>query len=123
MMFLQIDFYNRAVDIIDVLDIERLNDFDYAIIAREHLILKIIPEDTRAEMNFLWRRMNFVPGKRRLCIVPGCKPIDWKFKIPCKRESIMPSPRKDIEKEAKIALLKQYVAPLIRPGFVDFEEF
>jgi len=125
MMFLQIDFYKRAMDVIDMLEMDDvpMNDLEIEVIRREQLILRIIPEDTKTEMSFLWRLMNAVPSRRRLCIVPGCKPVDLKTKVPCKRNSILSYPRRDIEKEEKIALLKQYAAPPVRPGFVDFKEF
>ncbi|XP_050454921.1 uncharacterized protein LOC126853330 [Cataglyphis hispanica] len=117
-----IDFYERAIKVVDELDLERINDFD-DVIARQQLIVELMPKEMKEEVNFLWRRMNVVPAKRRLSVMPGCKPIDRKFKMPCMRRTILPSPPKDPERDARIALLKQYVPPHKRPGFVNFEEF
>ncbi|KAG5332863.1 TTC25 protein, partial [Acromyrmex heyeri] len=115
-----IDFYERAVKMVD--EIELNGDFD-DIAARQQLILKLMPKEMKGEVDFLWRRMDVVPAKRRLSVMPGCKPIDRKFKMPFTRRSILPSPPKDPERDARIALLKQYAPPRKRPGFVNFQEF
>ncbi|EZA57199.1 Tetratricopeptide repeat protein [Ooceraea biroi] len=118
-----IDFYERAVQAVEAeLDVERIGDFD-GIAARQQLILDLMPPGMKGEVDFLWRRMDVVPARRRLSVMPGCKPIDRKFKMPSTRRTILPSPRKDPERDARIALLKQHVPPLRRPGFVNFEEF
>ncbi|XP_012058299.1 PREDICTED: tetratricopeptide repeat protein 25-like [Atta cephalotes] len=117
-----IDFYERAVKIVDEMDVERNGDLD-DITARQQLILELMPKEMKGEVDFLWRRMDVVPAKRRLSVMPGCKPIDRKFKMPSTRRTILPSPPKDPERDARIILLKQYAQPRKRPGFVNFQEF
>lgn len=121
-MFPQMDFYERAIKAVDELDVERIGDFD-DVTARQQLILELMPKEMKEEVDFLWRRMDVVPAERRLSIMPGCKPIDRKFKMPSMRRTILPSPPKDPERNARIALLKQYAPSHKRPGFVNFEEF
>ena len=104
------------------MDMERNGDLD-DITARQQLILELMPKEMKGEVDFLWRRMNVVPAKRRLSVMPGCKPIDRKFKMPSTRRTILPSPPKDPERDARIVLLKQYAPPRKRPGFVNFQEF
>ncbi|XP_025074461.1 uncharacterized protein LOC105428979, partial [Pogonomyrmex barbatus] len=118
----QIDFYQRALEVVDELDVERSGDID-DIAVRQQLILELMPKEMKGEVDFLWRRMDVVPAERRLSVMPGCKPIDRKFKIPSARRTILPSPPKDPERDARIALLKQYAPPRRRPGFVNFQEF
>ncbi|XP_018357039.1 PREDICTED: uncharacterized protein LOC108757136 [Trachymyrmex septentrionalis] len=115
-----IDFYERVVRIVDEMDVER--DFD-DITARQQLILELMPKEMKGDVDFLWRRMNVVPAKRRFSVMPGCKPIDRKFKLPSTRRTILPSLPKDPERDARIALLKQHAPPRKRPGFVNFQEF
>ncbi|XP_025263407.1 tetratricopeptide repeat protein 25-like [Camponotus floridanus] len=117
-----IDFYERAIKAVDELDMERIGDFD-DVTARQQLILELMPKEMKEEVDFLWRRMDVVPAKRRLSVMPGYKPIDRKFKMPSMRRTILPSPPKDPERDARIALLKQYAPSLKRPGYVNFEEF
>ncbi|KAG7203207.1 hypothetical protein KM043_010313 [Ampulex compressa] len=117
-----VDFYKRAIEIVDDMEMERMIDVD-SIAARQRLILDLMPENMRAEVDFLWRSMEVVPARRRLSVMPGCKPVDRKFKLPCRRKTILPNPPKDPAKEARIALLKQYRPSRKRPGFVNFEEF
>ncbi|KAL6263796.1 hypothetical protein P5V15_003879 [Pogonomyrmex californicus] len=117
-----IDFYQRALEVVDELDVERSGDID-DIAVRQQLILELMPKEMKGEVDFLWRRMDVVPAERRLSVMPGCKPIDRKFKIPSARRTILPSPPKDPERDARIALLKQYASPRRRPGFVNFQEF
>ncbi|KMQ97955.1 tetratricopeptide repeat protein 25-like protein [Lasius niger] len=118
----QMDFYERAIKAVDELDVERIGDFD-DVTARQQLILELMPKEMKGEVDFLWRRMDVVPAERRLSIMPGCKPIDRKFKMPSMRRTILPSPPKDPERNARIALLKQYAPSHKRPGFVNFDEF
>ncbi|XP_043583210.1 outer dynein arm-docking complex subunit 4-like isoform X1 [Bombus pyrosoma] len=117
-----IDFYRNAIEVIDDMDMEKLLAFD-AIAARQQLILNLMPDDMKAEVDFLWRRMDAVPASRRLSVMPGCKPVDRKFKLPCKRMTILPSPPRDPEKEARKALLAQYESRKDRPSFADFDEY
>ncbi|XP_029172700.1 uncharacterized protein LOC114941759, partial [Nylanderia fulva] len=116
------DFYERAIKAVDELDVERIGDFD-DVAARQQLILELMPKEMKGEVDFLWRRMDVVPAERRLSIMPGCKPIDRKFKMPSVRRTILPSPPKDPERNARIALLKQHAPTYKRAGFVNFEEF
>jgi hypothetical protein len=118
----QIDFYERAVKVVEELDVERSGDFN-GIAARQQLILELMPKEMRGEVDFLWRRMDVVPAERRLSVMPGCKPIDRKFKMPSARRTILPSPPKDPERDARIARLKQHAPSRRRPGFVNFQEF
>lgn len=101
---------------------ERIGDFDGAA-ARQQLILELMPQEMKGEVDFLWRRMDVVPAKRRLSVMPGCKPIDRKHKMTSGRRTILPSPPKDPERDARIAVLEQHAPRVRRPGFVDFEEF
>ncbi|XP_060826622.1 outer dynein arm-docking complex subunit 4 [Bombus pascuorum] len=117
-----IDFYKSAIEVIDDMDMEKLLAFD-AIAARQQLILNLMPDDMKAEVDFLWRRMDAVPANRRLSVMPGCKPVDRKFKLPCKRITILPSPPRDPEKEARKALLAQYESSKDRHSFEDFDEY
>ncbi|XP_025155450.1 tetratricopeptide repeat protein 25-like [Harpegnathos saltator] len=118
----QIDFYERAIRLVDELDVERIGDFDGAA-SRQQLILELMPREMKGEVDFLWRRMDVVPAKRRLSVMPGCKPIDRKHKMTSKRRTILPGPPKDPEREARLAMLRQHAPRVKRPGFVDFEEF
>lgn len=117
-----VDFYKRAVEIIDDIDMEKLLAFD-AIAARQQLILNMMPEDMKPEVDFLWRRMEAVPANRRMSVMPGCKPVDKKFKLPCKRKSIMPQPPKDPVIETRRAMLAQFEPSKERPGFIDFDQY
>ncbi|XP_076234957.1 outer dynein arm-docking complex subunit 4 [Calliopsis andreniformis] len=117
-----VDFYNNTLEIIEGLDVEKMLSFD-AISARQQLILDLMPEDMKPEVDFLWRRMEAVPAKRRLSVMPGCKTVDKVFKLPCKRMTIMPTPARDYEKEARRALLALYEPSKERPGYVDFNEY
>ncbi|XP_070522365.1 outer dynein arm-docking complex subunit 4-like [Cardiocondyla obscurior] len=117
-----IDFYERAVRVVDELDVERSGDFD-GVAARQQLILDLMPKEMKGEVDFLWRRMDFVPAVRRLSVMPGCKPIDRKFKMPSTRRTILPSPPKDPERDARLALLKQNALTHERPGFVNFQDY
>lgn len=116
------DFYTGTLHIIDQMDGEKTLDFD-AIAARQQLILELMPEDMKPQVDFLWRRMEAVPAKRRLSVMPGCKPVDRQFKLPCKRMTIMPDPPKDPEREARRALLAYYSTTMERPGFIDFNVY
>ncbi|XP_053985572.1 outer dynein arm-docking complex subunit 4-like [Hylaeus volcanicus] len=117
-----VDFYVKMAETMDEMDMEKLLDDD-AIAARQQLILDLMPEDMKPKVDFLWRSMDAVPAKRRLSVMPGCKPVDKKTKLPCKRMTILPSPAKDPELEAMRALLAQYEPSKERPGFVDFDEY
>lgn len=118
----QIDFYEKTIEMVDELDMERNGDLD-GIATRQQLILELMPNEMRSEVDFLWRRMDVVPAVRRFSVMPGCRPIDRKFKMPSTRRTILPSPPKDPARDARLALLKHYVTPRDRPGYVDFEEF
>ncbi|XP_043672406.1 uncharacterized protein LOC122631150, partial [Vespula pensylvanica] len=118
-----VDFYYRALNIIDEVDFERLMITTDGIATRQRLILELMPEELKNDVDFLFRSMEVVPAKRRLSVMPGCKPIDRKFKLPCRRNTILPCPPKDPEKKAKQALLAQYAPVKKRPGFIDLENY
>ncbi|KZC06271.1 PREDICTED: tetratricopeptide repeat protein 25-like [Dufourea novaeangliae] len=117
-----VDFYIRMLDMIDETDMEKMSDQD-PIATRQQLILDLMPDDMKPEVDYLWRTMETVPAKRRLSVMPGCKPVDKKFKLACKRKSILPSPARDPEKEARKAFLARYELSKERPGYIDFNEF
>nr|XP_031825312.1 tetratricopeptide repeat protein 25-like [Nomia melanderi] len=116
------DFYVWILDMIDETDMEKMSDQD-PIATRQQLILDLMPEDMKPEVDYLWRSMDAVPAKRRLSVMPGCKPVDKKFKFPCKRVSILPVAAKDPHKEARKAFLAKYELAKERPGYIDFNEF
>ncbi|KAI4487274.1 hypothetical protein M0804_005423 [Polistes exclamans] len=118
-----VDFYTRALNIVDELDLERMTITTDSIAARQKLILELMPEELKNNVDFLFRSMEVVPAKRRLSVMPGCKPVDRKFKFSCKRNTILPSPPKNPEKEARQALLAQYAPSKERPGFLDFQDY
>ncbi|XP_043503466.1 uncharacterized protein LOC122525000 [Polistes fuscatus] len=118
-----VDFYSRALNVIDELDLERLTATTDSIAARQKLILELMPEELKSSVDFLFRSMEVVPAKRRLSVMPGCKPVDRKFKFSCKRNTILPSPPKNPEKEARQALLAHYAPSKERPGFLDFQDY
>ncbi|KAF7394765.1 hypothetical protein HZH66_007939 [Vespula vulgaris] len=118
-----VDFYYRALNIIDEVDFERLMITTDGIATRQRLILELMPEELKNDVDFLFRSMEVVPAKRRLSVMPGCKPIDRKFKLPCRRNTILPCPPKDPEKKATQALLAQYAPVKKRPGFIDLENY
>lgn len=117
-----VDFYKNTLQVIDEMDVEKLVNFD-AIAVRQQLILDLMPKEMKPEVDFLWRSMEAVPAKRRLSVMPGCKPVDKKSKMPCKKMTILPTPPKDYEKEARRALLARYEPSKDRPGYVDFNQF
>ncbi|XP_015188348.1 PREDICTED: tetratricopeptide repeat protein 25-like [Polistes dominula] len=118
-----VDFYTRISNILDELDFDRLIATTDGIAFRQQLILELMPEEMKTQVDFLFRSMDVVPAKRRLSVMPGCKPVDRKFKMSCKRNTILPSPPKDPEKEARQALLAQYAPSKERPGFLDFQDY
>ncbi|XP_046823294.1 outer dynein arm-docking complex subunit 4-like isoform X1 [Vespa crabro] len=118
-----VDFYFRTLNIIDEVDFERLMITTDGIGIRQRIILELMPDELKNDVDFLFRSMEVVPAKRRLSVMPGCKPIDRKFKLPCRRNTILPCPPKDPEKKARQALLAQYAPSKERPGFIDFENY
>ncbi|XP_033331150.1 outer dynein arm-docking complex subunit 4 [Megalopta genalis] len=115
------DFYMWILDMIDETDVDKLTDQD-PIGARQQLILDLMPADMKPDVDYLWRRMDAVPAKRRLSVMPGCKPVDKMFKFPCKRMSILPAPPKDPVRDARRAFLAKHELVKERPGYVDFNE-
>ncbi|XP_076656792.1 outer dynein arm-docking complex subunit 4 [Halictus rubicundus] len=116
------EFYLWILDMIDETDVEKMLDQD-PIAMRQQLILDLMPDDMKPDVDYLWRSMDTVPAKRRLSVMPGCKPVDKKFRFPCKRISIMPRPAKDPVKDARRAFLAKYELAKERPGYIDFNEF
>nr|XP_003707436.1 PREDICTED: tetratricopeptide repeat protein 25 [Megachile rotundata]XP_012150189.1 PREDICTED: tetratricopeptide repeat protein 25 [Megachile rotundata] len=117
-----VDFYTNAINVIDEMDTDKPIDSD-AISARQQLILDLMPEDMKSEVDYLWRRMEAVPAKRRLSVMPGCKPVDRNFKLPSKRMTIQSTPTKDLAKETRRVFLQEFARTEERPGFVDFDEY
>ncbi|XP_015585058.1 tetratricopeptide repeat protein 25 [Cephus cinctus] len=117
-----VDFYKRSIKLVDDLDFEKITGLD-SIETREQLILDLMPSELYTNVDFLLRSMNVVPARRRLTVMPGCKPINHKYKLSCKRNTILPDPPKNPEKEARAAVLKQYAPSKKILGWVNFEEY
>ncbi|XP_015123388.1 tetratricopeptide repeat protein 25 [Diachasma alloeum] len=117
------DFYVKIARIVDTIDLERMKGLD-GIAIREKIVSKLMPtEKLKREMDFLLQRMDVVPARRRLSIVPGCKTIDKKFKLPCKRNTIRVKPTMNPIKESQRILLRQYAPSRKIPGWMDFEDY
>ena len=117
-----IDFYQRIVMFVDEINLDMMIGVD-SITAREQLIADLMPRELKTEVNFLLQSMRVVPAKRRLSVMPGCKPVDYKFNFPCKRNTILKAPPKDPQKEARRKLLRQYAPSKKILGWVDFENY
>ncbi|XP_046493027.1 outer dynein arm-docking complex subunit 4-like [Neodiprion pinetum] len=117
-----VDFYQNAIWLVDEIDFESRNGVD-SIIKRQMLIVDLMPEELKNRVDFLFRSMNVVPARRRLSVMPGCKAFNYKFPMPCRRNSIFPAPPRDPEKEARNALLQQYAPTRGALGWVDFEDY
>ena len=115
-------FYKEIVKLLDEIDIDKITFIDNIAI-RQQLIVDLMPMELKAEMDYLLRSMDVVPAKRRLSVMPGCKPIDKKFAFTCKKNTILLSPPKDPEREAREALLQMYAPSKKILGFVDFAEY
>ncbi|XP_033216983.1 uncharacterized protein LOC117172842 [Belonocnema kinseyi] len=117
-----IDFYEGIVKILDEIDVEKMSIIDN-ISQRQQLIIDLMPMELKAEMAYLFRSMDVVPAKRRLSVMPGCKPIDKKLEFTCKKNTILVSPPIDAEKEARKAFLQKYAPPKKILGYIDFREY
>lgn len=117
-----IDFYEGIVKILEEIDVEKMSFIDN-ISQRQKLIIDLMPMELKAEMDYLFRSMDDVPAKRRLSVVPGCKPIDKKLEFTCKKNTILVSPPMDAEKEARKAFLQKYATPKKILGYIDFREY
>ncbi|XP_076284219.1 outer dynein arm-docking complex subunit 4-like [Lasioglossum baleicum] len=117
------EFYMWILDMIDETDMDKMMMEQDPIATRQQLILDLMPDDMKPDVDYLWRSMDTVPAHRRLSVMPGCKPVDKKYRFPCKRISIMPRPSKDPEREARVAFLAKYELAKDRPGYIDFNEF
>ncbi|KAK0087548.1 hypothetical protein PV325_000798 [Microctonus aethiopoides] len=118
-----VDFYKRIVKLIDDIDLDRIVGLS-GIAARERLIMDLMPNELKREMDLLIQRMNFVPAKRRLSLMPGCKPIDYQFDMPCKRNTIQQSLRNsNSTNEAKFDLIRKRTPSREILGWMDFEDY
>ena len=117
-----VDFYKGIVKILDEVDFEKMAFID-SISLRQKMIIDIMPLELKAGMDYLFRSMEAVPAKRRLSVMPGCKTVDKKTVFSYKKNTILKSPPKDSEKEARKALLQQYAPSKKILGFVDFKEY
>ncbi|XP_043273308.1 outer dynein arm-docking complex subunit 4-like [Venturia canescens] len=116
------DFYRRIVKLVNDIDLSTIMGID-SITERENLIIELMPDELKTEATFLFARMRAVPAKRRLSVMPGCKPVDTKSKVIAKRKTILPSSPKNPETEARRALLKRYAPSKKIPGWVDFDDY
>lgn len=116
------DFYRRIVGLVDDIDLDEVVGVD-SITARERLIADLMPEELKSDVNFLIQSMRAVPARRRLSVMPGCRPVDHKFELPCARNSILPGPPRDPAKEARRELLREYAPSKKILGWIDFEEW
>ncbi|XP_048509939.1 outer dynein arm-docking complex subunit 4-like [Athalia rosae] len=117
-----VDFYQRAVRLVDEIDFDILNGAD-SITKRQTLIVDLMPDELKNTVDFLFLSMNVVPAKRRLSVMPGCKAFNYKFPMYCRRNSILPAPPRDPEKESRTALLKQFAPPRGVVGWMDFDDY
>lgn len=117
-----VDFYQHAIRLVDKIDFESMLGAD-SISKRQMLIVDLMPDELKNRVDFLFRSMNVVPAKRRLSVMPGCKAFNYKFPMPCRRNSILPAPPRDPEKEARNAILKQFAPPRGALGWMDFDDY
>ncbi|XP_023288997.1 tetratricopeptide repeat protein 25 [Orussus abietinus] len=117
-----VDFYKRAIKLVEKIDLDKVVDTD-SIAIREKAILDLMPEEKKTEVDFLLRSMNVVPAKRRLSVMPGCKTVNHKYQLPCKRNTILPSSPKNPEKEARTKLLNRYAHAHKVLGSINFSKY
>lgn len=117
-----VDFYQHAIRLVDEVDFDTMDGAD-SISKRQALIVDLMPEEYKNRVDFLFRSMNVVPAKRRLSVMPGCKAFNYKFTMSCKRNSILPAPPRDPDKESRDALLKQFEPPRGALGWMDFADY
>ncbi|XP_008214814.1 tetratricopeptide repeat protein 25-like isoform X1 [Nasonia vitripennis] len=116
------DFYERAIDYIDGLDFGRLSDDD-SIAARRKLVSSLMTADMKPSMDLLLRTMESVPARRRMSVMPGCKPKNQKLGLPTKRMTVRSGPPKDFDKESREALLKKFAPSKKIIGWLDFDDY
>lgn len=116
------DFYRRIVKLVNDIDLSTIVAVD-SVTERENLILGLMPEDLKAEANFLIQRMRAVPANRRISVMPGCRPIDQGPDASFKRNTILPKPPRNPVEEAKQELLRQYAPSRKILGWVDFDDY
>lgn len=116
-----IHFYERAIVFIDEVDFGQMKDED-TIATRRNLMSSLMPDDMKPKMDLLLRGMEAVPAKRRMSVMPGCKPKDAKPRVAFK-STVQPKPPVDIEREAEVALLEKNAPSKRILGLVDFSEY
>ncbi|KAF7991290.1 hypothetical protein HCN44_002852 [Aphidius gifuensis] len=115
-----INFYKYTIIYIDNINFNIIKNNTNDINKREILILNLMSNNNiKMNINNLFDRMNVVPAKRRLSIMPGCKTIDKKYKISCKRNTV-----KDINNDKMLVKKLIYKNEFIDkiPGWMDFQE-
>lgn len=114
------NFYEQAIDYIDGLDFSRMSDDDN-IAARRKLVVSLMPADMRPRMELLLNTMEAVPARRRLSVMPGCKPKNRMMSS--RRMTVKPGSPRDYEEEARQALLSKYAPSKKIFGWLDFQEY
>ncbi|XP_008550569.1 outer dynein arm-docking complex subunit 4 [Microplitis demolitor] len=127
-----VDFYRRLVAFIEGADVDKFFGVD-GIAMRERLMVKLMPGKFKRDMDLLLQRINFIPAKRRLSVMPGCKPRDHNFKMPCRRHSILQqrqqqygesfSCNRNREMEMRHDSLRQSAPSRHILGWMDFEDY
>lgn len=113
-----IDFYEKALSYIEGLEFRGLTDDDN-VEKRKKLMSTLMPTDMRPAMDLLLNTLEAIPARRRLSIMPGCKPragFGNKF-------TVLPHPSPDYERDARRALLKKFAPPRGVLGFIDFDRY
>ncbi|KAH0568411.1 outer dynein arm-docking complex subunit 4-like [Cotesia glomerata] len=129
-----IDFYKRVFIFIRDVDVEKFFTVN-TITIRERMMVKLMPRELKRDMDLLLQRVNVIPAKRRLSVMPGCKPKDHRFKMPCRRNSILeqrqrpyahhksPFSNRNREIEMRCDLIRQSAPSRDILGWMDFEDY
>ncbi|XP_066594979.1 outer dynein arm-docking complex subunit 4-like [Prorops nasuta] len=118
-----IDFYERIVKMLEDSKIDKFLEID-GISVRQQMIIRLMPEDMKSEVDFLLRAMNSMPTERRMSIMPGYEPRIYETKLPSKRKSIKMIPPKDRQMKARLALFKEFDSLKKRKlGYIDFDKY
>ncbi|XP_058802216.1 outer dynein arm-docking complex subunit 4 [Phymastichus coffea] len=113
-----VEFYERAAVFIEKMDFSHVTDED-SIATRRNLISALMSVEMKPKMDLLLRGMEAVPAKRRLSVMPGCKPRDSKPRVAFKATVQSKGPP-NVERDAEVALLEKYAPSKRIPGLVDF---
>lgn len=118
------DFYQHLVLFIRDFQVDILKTGDReGIKSREKLMIQLMSTDKlKKDMINLLDRMNVVPAKKRLSVMPGCKPVNNLFKISCKRKTVKTDNDKNLIKLKRRKFIDQFEAKNKIPGFMDFED-